>query len=121
MHGNILETYESLKAASKIENVSKGNLANVCVNRNGKRTLNGCVFMYKSDYDKHGFVGYKNPKTREVNQYDLDGNLLNTFDSVKHAYESVCGRVDNGASNITAVCRGRQHSAYGYKWQYADD
>lgn len=26
----------------------------------------------------------------------------------------------NGAANITAVCRDRQNSAYGYKWAYAN-
>ena len=75
--------------------------------------------MYEDDYNKHGFVGYKNPKTRKVNQYDLDGNLLNTFDSVKQAYKSIGGTTNNGAANITAVCRDRQNSAYGYKWNYA--
>ena len=75
LDGNILAMYKSLDDAAKKEKVSKGNLANVCVNRNGKRTLHGYVFMYKDDYDEHGFIGYKNLKTRKVNQYDLDGNF----------------------------------------------
>lgn len=120
LDGNILKVYKSLESAAKEEKVSKGNLANVCVNRNGKKTLHGYVFMYKDDYNENGFVGYENTKTKKVNQYDLDGNLLNTFESVRQAYASTGRTTKNGAANITAVCRDRQNSAYGYKWAYAN-
>lgn len=76
--------------------------------------------MYKDDYDERGFVWYENLKMRKVNQYNLDGNLLNTFESVRQAYASTGRTTKNGAANITAVCRDRQNSAYGYKWAYAN-
>ena len=119
LNGNIIKRYDSLCSAAKEENITKGNLANVCVNRNGKLTLNNHIFMYEKDYDSNGFIGYKNPKTKQVNQYDLNGNFIKTFDSVVSAYESLGGTIHNGAANITAVCKGRQKTAYGYKWSYA--
>lgn len=121
LDGNIIKRYDSLSIAAKEENIEKGNIANVCVGRNGKLTLNNYIFMYEEDYMKNGFVGYKNPRAKQVNQYDLDGNFIRTFDSVALAYESTGNKTVNGAANITAVCKGRQKSAYGYKWIYADD
>lgn len=47
-------------------------------------------------------------------------HLLNTFESVRQAYASTGRTTKNGAANITAVCRDRQNSAYGYKWAYAN-
>lgn len=121
LDGYLIRRYKSLVTAAKEEGVTKGNLANICVNRNGKKTLNGFVFMYEKDYLENGFVGYDNPRLKKVEQYDLDGNYIRTFDSVKLAYASTGYTASNGAANISAVCRGRQKSAYGYKWRYADD
>ena len=55
-------------------------------------------------------------KRRSVNQLDLNGNLVATYISVCEA-----GRQTNIlTTNICAVCRGKQHSAGGYLWEYAD-
>lgn len=58
-----------------------------------------------------------------VNQYDLNGNFIQSFPSVKAAAESL-GKVtstSNGAtSHISDVCRGKRKTAYGYKWKFAD-
>lgn len=121
LSGNKICRYDSLKDAANIEGISKGNIANVCVNRNGKKSLNGFIFMYEEDYINNGFIGYKNNKKRSVNQYTIDDKFIKTFDSAKEAYESVGKSVKNGASNITAVCNGRQKTAYGFKWKYADE
>lgn len=120
-NGNLLKKYISLIVASVEENISKGNLENVCVHRNGKKTLNGFVFMYEEDYNKNGFIGYKNTKIKAVNQYDLNGNFIRRFDSIKQAAETIPNISKNGRANITAVCKYRQNYAYGYIWRYADE
>ena len=121
LDGNFIKKYESLVTASNEEGVSKGNLENVCIHRNGKLTLNGFIFMYEEDYIKNGFIGYKNPRLRPVNQFDLNGNFIHKFDSIKQAAESIPNISKNGEANITAVCKHRQKSAYGYIWRYADE
>lgn len=121
LDGVLLKKYEGLGIASKEENVSKGNLENVCTHRNGKQTINGFIYMYEEDYNKNGFIGYKNTRLRPINQYDLNGKFIRRFDSIKQAAESIPHISKNGQANITAVCRYRQKSAYGYIWRYADE
>jgi hypothetical protein len=58
-----------------------------------------------------------------VNQYDLDGNFIQSFPSAKSAAESLnkITATSNGASShITQVCKGKRKTAYGYKWGFAD-
>ena len=57
-------------------------------------------------------------KAKFVNQYDLDGNFIKTWDSLAEA-----GRAFNAktGSNITLVCKGERKSAYGYKWKYTNE
>jgi hypothetical protein len=58
-----------------------------------------------------------------VNQYDLDGNFIQSFPSAKGAAESLnkITATSNGASShITQACKGKRKTAYGYKWGFAD-
>ena len=50
---------------------------------------------------------------RKVSQYDLNGNYIKTYNSIKEAkYNSKCG-------NIIAVCRGYRRQSGGFIWKYA--
>lgn len=62
--------------------------------------------------------------SKPLSQYDLAGNLLQTFKNKKDAERWIR---DNGISNskggaihthIVEVCKGKRKTAYGYKWQY---
>ena len=59
-----------------------------------------------------------------VNQYDLQGNFIQSFPSTRAAAESL-GKVtktSRGAtSHISDVCKGKRKTAYGYKWKFAKD
>lgn len=59
-----------------------------------------------------------------INQYDLQGNFIQSFPSVKAAAQSL-GKVtktSNGAtSHISDVCKGKRKTAYGFKWKFAKD
>lgn len=54
---------------------------------------------------------------KKVNQYDLDGNFIKQWDSIKKAGRSL----NIFPQNIGKVCRGQQKYAKGYVWRYADD
>lgn len=46
------------------------------------------------------------------------GEVLHTFDSIAEA-QAFCNCGNSG--NISAVCRGRGRTAYGYAWRYAEN
>lgn len=57
--------------------------------------------------------------SREVYKIDkVSGEVLQKFASLKEAAESVGG--GNRSMNISAACRGKQKTAYGYRWCYVD-
>lgn len=56
--------------------------------------------------------GYKKPKS--VVQLDLDGNIINEFQSVGKASQITGITRDN----ISRVCNGIRNTAGGYKWKY---
>lgn len=60
-------------------------------------------------------------KSKMINQYDKQGNFIQTFSSAMEAARAV-GKItstSNGASShITDCCRGKQKTAYGYIWKF---
>ena len=58
-----------------------------------------------------------------VNQYDLQGNFIQSFISARAAAEAL-GRItatSNGAaSHIADVCKGKRKTAYGFIWRYTE-
>lgn len=64
------------------------------------------------EYMRKNAIGKK-----KINQYDLDGNFIKQWSSIKEA-----GRALNiFPQNIGKVCRGQQKYAKGYLWRYAND
>lgn len=57
----------------------------------------------------------KKKNTRKVDQYNVFGELLRTFDITEDAARFLN---INSASKITACCKGDRHHAHGYIWRY---
>lgn len=53
--------------------------------------------------------------SKPVSQFDLDGVFIQDFPSAMSAARSL-GKACN--SSIIACCKGKLHTAHGYKWQY---
>lgn len=66
----------------------------------------------KAQLGKFGFDSFR---SRHVNQFDLNGNLINTFGSLRDALRNVGGKSTN---NIIISCRNTGRPAYGYLWGY---
>ena len=71
------------------------------------------IYNILKSYDKD--EGFKK-KNIQVEQYDLDGNYIKTFNSVKEA----CEETGAYSGNISKVCRGERGSAGGFKWKSVD-
>jgi hypothetical protein len=55
-------------------------------------------------------------KGKKVNQYDLNGNLIGTYDGIRSAARSVNLKCYN---EISKCCRGKKENYCGYIWKYA--
>jgi hypothetical protein len=51
---------------------------------------------------------------KPVVQYTLEGEYINEFISITESANAVSGK----QSQISNCCRGKQHTAYGYKWRW---
>jgi len=78
----------------------------------------GYVFEYEGvnpRTDIHRKEVYKN--FRPVNQYDLDWNLIKTYESIKIASEST----HENAGSISSCCQRRCKKCNKYIWRYVDE
>jgi len=124
-----IKVYESLsfKKANQIEidmishfgriDIKTGILANMTDGGEGfKRVIFSEATKKKMSLSAKGTKTYaNNGMSKIVHQYDLNGDLLNVFQSLREASESI----GKGFKNISGCCRGKTKTAYGYKWSYA--
>lgn len=61
-------------------------------------------------------MGINSPSSRRINQYDMNGALLETFDSIMDA-ERALG-IDHRM--ISDCCNKKQKTCKGFKWRYAE-
>ena len=66
------------------------------------------IHAYKNDLVKHKVVAVK--------QYDLQGNYIRTWNSIKSASEELGAN----ASKISDCCRGARKTTHGFKWEYVN-
>lgn len=62
-------------------------------------------------YKKYGFL---NKTSKKVNQYDLEGNYIKTWNSIMDIEREL--GINN--SNISSCCNGNKNSAGGFKWKH---
>lgn len=79
------------------------------INNKDNYTPNNCQWIMGSEN-----AGKDKPK-KPVNQYDLDGDLLNTYISIREAERET----GVGNQNIGKVCQYKRKSAGGYLWRYS--
>lgn len=61
-----------------------------------------------------GISGYTTKKRKTIYQYNLDGTLINIYDSVKEAAE----KTNANPSGIVQCCKGIYNKSKGFKWSY---
>lgn len=70
------------------------------------------------EHKYHGGGGNHGPRpTKHVLQYDLNGNFIKEFESVKEA-QAATGAP---ASKISMVCNGSRNQSGGFKWKYKNE
>ena len=85
-----------------------------------KRRYSGGKYIWRWEDDPLSLSELHNHKywgKVPILQYDLDGNYIQTFDSLRTAAKAV------GASwqSIQRVCMGKRKTTHGYKWKYGKE
>lgn len=97
------------------ENNCLSNLEWVTASENIRHAINnGLMTINKENLEKATKKANKINQKR-VNQYNLKGELINTFNSMIEAEEKTSAK----AKGISEVVRGKQVTAGGYIWRYA--
>jgi group I intron endonuclease len=106
--GILINKYSSLSVAGATVNLTKQELSKVCLSVN--KLSNGFVWTYSSTFP----TDLKDHRKKVVQQFSLEGTLINEFKSVSEAAKLTgCNK-----TSIAKVCRGERQSCGGYNWMY---
>lgn len=108
LDGEFIHTYKSMKCAAKDTKTDYVTLTNAC---SGKcRTANNYQWRYGNSIEKIAPIRVKGAK--KIGKYDLYGNLLEVFLSIKEASKSV-----NLAPNTISAAIKRGFCSKGFLWK----
>lgn len=114
LNGEFLKQYESLSDAERQTGINNSNISRAIKTQ-------GRTKEYLWSYEKlANLTPYKRkvgvivPKGKKVEQLDLNGNVLNQFESLKQAEEAT--GVNLGS--ISLVCNNKRKTAGGYIWRF---
>ena len=88
---------------------------------NNVNNLEWCSYLYNNNYgtkkDRLKIIQQKRVG-RKVNQYDLNGTLIKKWNCIMDIERYLKKERSNAV--ISACCRNKTKTAYGYRWEYAD-
>ena len=96
----------SEETRNKISNTLKGRHISKEIKTKISEKLKGHIGYFK---------GKPAPNRKKVSQYDLNGNYIQTFNSLKEAQE----KTNIAKSSICTVCQGKRRQSGGFIWKYA--
>lgn len=118
LNGNKIKVWDSITEASNETGAS--NIYSCC--KGIQCQSGGFMWSYENqnllDNPKNiDFINSKIKKTKPILQYDLDGNLIKEWNSLKEAALSINGDV----GNISKVCSGKQKTYKKFIWRYKNE
>lgn len=109
---NLINTYVSVTEAARQTGFDQSDISNCCLKKKVK-TVGNRIWCFKDDVPLSNIKG----KSRIVKQFDFNGNLLNVYNSISEAMNSIKFK----SANIVLCCNGNAKSAGGYVWRYQND
>lgn len=119
LEGVYVNTYKSAEEASIKYNILVHNIQSVCRRVNQYKSAGGFVWKYADDDTPIDVwiqrkKTFDNPQKKKVYQYNLDINLINTYESTGEASK----QTNVKQQNISSCCCGKRKTAGGYIWSY---
>ena len=114
LQGNFIKEWSCIKEASDFYNVHHTAIINNCKGRN--KTCVNSIWRYKNNnsIDEKIDVNISHACCKKVGQYDKNGILIATYNSIKEA-ESIVG-----VRHVGCCCSGKRKTAGGFIWKYLD-
>lgn len=90
----------------------------------------GCSLPFLEKLCKAKNIKIINKRAKLIGQFDLDGNLLRMFSGAARAMQwlidnniviTIPKKLSKSGSCINSCCKGKQITAYGFKWKYFDE
>ena len=112
--GNLLNTYDNPTDASDENGIAINHICSCC--RGEIHTYKGYIWRWHNEpFDKYPTRRIESDALfKPVDQYDYDGNLLATYESIKNASEIT----DVDKHGISNVCKGKNVTSGGYIWRF---
>lgn len=106
LDGNLIKEWDSVKQAGEALGINRPSISNCLKGR--YKSAGGFIWRYS--------VEEVSPvkKTKSIEQYDLDGNLIKVWDSIN----SIENGTDYKRKTIYACANAQNSTAYGYVWKY---
>lgn len=116
LNGNFIKKYASLHDAAKSVDGYPINISNCCNNKPGWYSYKKYMWSFTETSKVEKYIDRSN---KPIQQLDLLGNVINTFDSVKSA--SI--KTGISASSISSLAKGNRarKTAGGFKWKYVEN
>lgn len=121
-YGNFISTYDSLEdAKNKIapNAIASTNIGASC--RGESMSAYGYIWRYHGDAFNKFPIQFNNYNRIKIDQYDINGRFIQTFDSASDAAKSLNKYTKSGkgqSSKIIDCCTGKRHTTYNYVWRY---
>lgn len=113
MDGNYIREFESTADAARAYDVDRTLISAVC--RRKRHSGAGYQWRYADDEPPLDYVS-EQKNMRRIEQYSLDGEYIDIFDSITDASNTF----GISHSSISACCSGKNKTAGGYRWRYAE-
>jgi hypothetical protein len=113
--GNFIREWNGYSEIYKETGIRKENLSKCCNNKKSSNTIGGYYWMFKQlDKIEIKINSIKKLK-KDILQYDLQGNFIREWNSIKEACDSV------NLKSLTNALDGTKDNLGGYMWRYKTD
>ena len=125
LYGNYIQTHDSIINAARSVNSNYSCAIEKCCKGISKFAFKK-IWRFNGDrLDKYELpdieIASRDYKIVAVDQYDLDGNYITSYNSIADAIKSLNKEVSLNASHISECCNGKIRSVYGFIWRYKGD
>ena len=118
LDGSFIAEYESAAEAARVLGVERGDISKVCVG--SADSYFGYIWRFSDDYNngsKNEILRERNVGKKSVLKLSLDGEILESFKSIKEAADSISVM----EPVLKSALNGKIFSSGGFRWKYDEE